>query len=82
MFRKKYYYFVVILSNYCFLVWNKRNVGDKMKSSFVFTGLTKKLIQNQLEIWRKVAQNNGYDIEYKIIKKDEKQCLQEIKENK
>lgn len=53
-----------------------------MKSSFVFTGLTKKLIQNQLEIWRKVAQNNGYDIEYKIIKKDEKQCLQEIKENK
>lgn len=44
-----------------------------------FPDLTKRLIQNQLEIWRKVAQNNGYDIEYKIIKKDEKQCLQEMK---
>lgn len=79
MFRKKYYYFVAILSDYCFLVWNKRNVGGKMKSYFLPTGLTKKLIQNQLEIWRKVAQNNGYDIEYKIIKKDKKQCLQETK---
>lgn len=44
--------------------------------------ITKRLIQNQLEIWRKIAQNSGYDIEYKIIKKGEKQCLQEIKENK
>lgn len=44
-----------------------------------FPALTKKLIQNQLEIWRKIAQNNGYDIEYKIIKKDKKQCLQETK---
>lgn len=50
-----------------------------MKSYFLPTGLTKKLIQNQLEIWRKVAQNSGYDIEYKIIKKDKKQCLQETK---
>ena len=33
--------------------------------------LTKRLIQNQIEIWRKIAQNNGYDIEYKIIKKEE-----------
>ena len=41
--------------------------------------ITKRLIQNQLEIWRKIAQNSGYDIEYKIIKKDEKQCLQEMK---
>ena len=44
-----------------------------------FPALTKKLIQNQIEIWRKIAQNNGYDIEYKIIKKDKKQCLQETK---
>ena len=34
--------------------------------------MTKRLIQNQLEIWRKIAQNNGYDIEYKIIEKDGK----------
>lgn len=45
-----------------------------------FPALTKRLIQNQLEIWRKIAQNNGYDIEYKIIEKDEKQYSQEIKE--
>lgn len=41
--------------------------------------ITERLIQNQLEIWRKIAQNSGYDIEYKIIKRGEKQCLQETK---
>lgn len=74
MFRKKYYYFAAILSDYCLLVWNKRNVGGKMKDL-----ITERLIQNQLEIWRKIAQNSGYDIEYKIIKRGEKQCLQETK---